>query len=161
MSDESGIPPSGPSVEMLRLIDENLCLAKENSALKYKTLGADRLADEVAALVTRGVIDSRSPVADALLDYREPPRTERSDRLAKLEKEPARIRQALLAEAKCSCSQYGESLADGAGEFDRSESRNPDGSDRYVDGERVWPRIVRHHSWCPIALVNRIIPEER
>lgn len=80
--------------------------------------------------------------------------------ILRLAKEPARIRQALLAEAKCSCSQYGESLSEGAGEFDRSESRNPDGSDRYVDGERVWPRIVRHHSWCPIALVNRIIPRE-
>lgn len=70
-----------------------------------------------------------------------------------------RIRQALLAEARCSCLQYGESVADGAGEFDTSESHNPDGSDRHVNGERVWPRVVRHHSWCPIALVNRVIPE--
>lgn len=43
---------------------------------------AARLADEVAALVRRGVVDSRSPVADALLDFREPPSTARADRLA-------------------------------------------------------------------------------
>lgn len=48
---------------------------------------ADALADEVAALVRRGVIDSRSPAADALLDYREPPSTPRADRLAALEAE--------------------------------------------------------------------------
>lgn len=32
-----------------------------------------------------GLIDARSPAADALLDYREPPTTPRADRLAKLE----------------------------------------------------------------------------
>jgi hypothetical protein len=52
---------------------------------------ADRLADEVDVLIQRKIIDSRSPAADALLDYREPPRTERSDRLAKLEAEIARL----------------------------------------------------------------------
>jgi hypothetical protein len=46
---------------------------------------ADALADEVAALVLRRVIDSRSPAADALLDYREPPSTPRADRIAALE----------------------------------------------------------------------------
>jgi chromosome segregation ATPase len=46
---------------------------------------ADNLADEVAALVTRGVLDARSGAADALLDYRNPPRTPRADRLAALE----------------------------------------------------------------------------
>jgi hypothetical protein len=52
---------------------------------------ADRLADEVAALVRRRVIDSRSPAADALLDYREPPSTPRADRLAALEREVERL----------------------------------------------------------------------
>jgi len=33
---------------------------------------ADALANEVAKLIERGVIDSRSPAADALLDYRDP-----------------------------------------------------------------------------------------
>jgi hypothetical protein len=46
---------------------------------------ADALADEVDVLIQRHVIDFRSPAADALLDYRNPPRTPRSDRLAKLE----------------------------------------------------------------------------
>jgi hypothetical protein len=34
---------------------------------------ADALADEVALLIIRKAIDSRSPAADALLDYRDPP----------------------------------------------------------------------------------------
>jgi hypothetical protein len=48
----------------------------------WNKISADRLADEVAVLVRRGVIDSRSLAADALLDYRDPPFTERSERLA-------------------------------------------------------------------------------
>jgi hypothetical protein len=51
----------------------------------FDQLGADRLADEVAVLVRRRVIDARSPAADALLDYRNPPSTPRADRLADLE----------------------------------------------------------------------------
>jgi hypothetical protein len=46
---------------------------------------ADALADEVAVLVRNRAIDSRSPAADALLDYRNPPSTLRADRLAELE----------------------------------------------------------------------------
>ncbi len=46
---------------------------------------ADALADEVAACVVRRELDSRSPAGDALLDYRNPPTTPRSDRLAALE----------------------------------------------------------------------------
>ncbi len=46
---------------------------------------AEALADEVAVLVRRGVIDARSPAADALLDLRSPPTTPRSERLATLE----------------------------------------------------------------------------
>lgn len=49
---------------------------------------ADALADEVDVLVRRKAIDSRSPAADALLGYRNPPMTERSDRLVKLEAIP-------------------------------------------------------------------------
>ncbi len=56
---------------------------------------ADALADEVAVLVRRKVIDSRSPAADALLDYREPPSTPRADRMAQLEQELDRARIAL------------------------------------------------------------------
>ncbi len=56
---------------------------------------ADALADEVAVLVRRKVIDSRSPAADALRDYREPPSTPRADRMAQLEQELDRARIAL------------------------------------------------------------------
>jgi hypothetical protein len=50
----------------------------------FQFMDAEMLADEVAVLVRKGIVDSRSPVADALLNYRDPPATERSDRLAKL-----------------------------------------------------------------------------
>lgn len=53
---------------------------------------ADRVADEVAVLVRRHVIDSRSPAADALLDYRSPPSSARADRMAALQQENARLR---------------------------------------------------------------------
>ncbi len=63
---------------------------------------ADMLADEVAALVKRRVIDSRSAASDALLRYREDPRTERSDRIAALEAALSAARAALDGErAKC------------------------------------------------------------
>ena len=48
---------------------------------------ADALADEVAVLVRRKVIDPRSPAGDALLDYRDPPSSPRADRLAELERD--------------------------------------------------------------------------
>lgn len=44
---------------------------------------ADALADEVDVLVRRKVIDARSPAADALLDYRNPPSSLRSEAIAK------------------------------------------------------------------------------
>lgn len=49
----------------------------ERDAATLRLLDADALADEVAALVARRAIDSRSPAADALLRYRDPPRTRR------------------------------------------------------------------------------------
>lgn len=52
-----------------------------------------RLADEVAVLVRQRVVDQRSPVADALLDFREPPASERSDRLVTLERDAATLRE--------------------------------------------------------------------
>jgi len=60
-------------------------------------IAADRLADEVASLVARGLLDSRSAAADALLDYREPPRTPRSDRLAEVEQENERLKHGIEA----------------------------------------------------------------
>ncbi len=38
---------------------------------------ADALADAVASLIERGIIGSRSPAGDALLDYRDPPQGDR------------------------------------------------------------------------------------
>lgn len=58
-------------------------------------LAAQHMADEIAVLVRRKVIDSRSPAADALLDYRNPPQSERSDRMVDLEQQLARMRGAL------------------------------------------------------------------
>lgn len=52
---------------------------------------AGRLADEVAVLVRLHNLDSRSPAADALLDYREPPSSPRADRLAELEASRAEL----------------------------------------------------------------------
>ncbi len=51
----------------------------------FKDRAADALADEVAVLVQRKVIDSRSPAADALLDFRNPPMSEHSSRMVTLE----------------------------------------------------------------------------
>ena len=62
--------------------------------LFHAKIGAARLADEVAALVRRGVLDSRSPAADALLDYRNPPSSERADRLAAAEQRVAALTEA-------------------------------------------------------------------
>lgn len=60
-------------------------LTIELARITVRLLTAEDLADEVDALIARRVISERSPAADALLDYRDPPRTERSDRLGKLD----------------------------------------------------------------------------
>lgn len=64
--------------------------------LTFDHIGAARLADEVDVLVRRKVIDSRSPAADALCDYRDPPTSPRSDRMVDTERE----RDAALARVK-------------------------------------------------------------
>lgn len=56
---------------------------------------ADALADEADVLVRRKIVDTRSPVADALLDYRNPPSSARADRLVALEIENTRLRDTL------------------------------------------------------------------
>lgn len=58
-------------------------IARDNGPWTRK--GADRLADEVAVLIRRGVLDARSPAGDALQDYRDPPQTDRADRIASQE----------------------------------------------------------------------------
>ena len=65
---------------------------------------ADRLADEVAALVQRGKLDARSPL-DALLDYRDSPSTPRADRLAQAEAAVEALRARLSAMA---CAEHGD-----------------------------------------------------
>mgnify|MGYP001562521351 CR=1 FL=1 len=79
---------TGPLVTMTdlaRRIDED----RDSRMLRaeQRLLAADRVADEVAALVVNRIIDSRSAAADALLDYRDPPRSPRSDRLGEIESE--------------------------------------------------------------------------
>ena len=91
----------------LRIVDERCNChvaeikrqAKEIESLKiadndahWKILAADVLADEVASLVTCGSMNSRSAAADALLDFRNPPRTERSDRITEQAKEIKQLR---------------------------------------------------------------------
>lgn len=58
----------------------------------FKLRAADALADEVAGLIRRRELDARSPAGDALLDYREPPQTERADRLAAMDQDLGRLR---------------------------------------------------------------------
>lgn len=62
----------------------------------WEKRAADRLADEVNVLVRRKIIDARSPAADALLDYRDPPYTEHSDRMAELERSLEDARAAIV-----------------------------------------------------------------
>lgn len=61
--------------------------------LTFDETAAMRLADEVAVLVRRKVIDARSPAGDALLDFRDPPSTPRADRIARLEAENDELRK--------------------------------------------------------------------
>lgn len=69
-----------------QLVACDKALAERDARILVLTRDAGRLADEVDVLIRTRVIDSRSPAADALLDFREPPSTPRSDRLAKLDK---------------------------------------------------------------------------
>ncbi len=81
--------------------DASAEIAKLRAEVDEKTTrlrDADMLADEVAALVMRRVIDSRSAASDALLRYREEPRTELSDRIAALESALSAARAALDGE---------------------------------------------------------------
>ena len=59
-------------------------------------LDAEALAYEVAVLVRSRAIDPRSPAGDALLCYRDPPSSERADRLAAADRKLGALR--LLAQ---------------------------------------------------------------
>ena len=89
--------PDGERLNALRLRIKVLLVEDDQSVETFDALlahcrvvegrnrDAERLADEVAVLVRRGVLDSRSPAADALLDFRDPPSSPRADRLSELE----------------------------------------------------------------------------
>lgn len=68
---------------------------RQATEMTWKIRAADTLADTVAALVQRKVIDFRSAAADALLDYRDPPRNERTDLLAAAQECIAQLEQQL------------------------------------------------------------------
>lgn len=65
----------------------------------FSQRAAHALADEVDVLIAWHVIDSRSPAADALVDFRSPPRSERSARIADLQREVADLRRQLERKA--------------------------------------------------------------
>lgn len=70
-------------------------MAQEDGMWPLDKRCADALADEVDILVRKKVISSRSPAADALLDYRNPPSSPRSDRMLDLERDLARAHSAI------------------------------------------------------------------
>ena len=74
---EAHSPDAGPDVpcNMRLLLVKAEAQARQSSEARDSVYrrGAERLADEVAALVKAGKLGSRSPAADALLDFRDPP----------------------------------------------------------------------------------------
>lgn len=81
--------PGWAAVRRVLLGGEPAALVVGRSPLAWRA--AEALADEVAALVRRGALDARSPAADALLDFRDPPSSPRADRLASLGGRAARV----------------------------------------------------------------------
>lgn len=83
---------------VLALIERVERAEKERDLAKIRLeRDGGRLADEVAVLVRKRVVDQRSPVADALLDFCEPPASERADRLVALERDNVALRARLQA----------------------------------------------------------------
>lgn len=96
---EAETPPDEVAV-VRRLADslsgaERLAVVSVLAELLRLRRDGGRLGDEVQALIQRKVIDVRSPAGDALLDFRDPPRTERGDRLATVDAEVAELRRML------------------------------------------------------------------
>lgn len=91
-------------VDAIAIADELDDLRAELNELKWKVRAADAMADAVAVLVQIRKIDSRSRAADALLDYRDPPRDERTDAMAIMESE--------LATAKADAERYRVALTE-------------------------------------------------
>ena len=80
-------PPCGGCITCLVRTERAAARERDEARAELARLRRDgeRLADEVAALVRLRELDPRSPVGDALLDYREPPSSPRADRLAAAE----------------------------------------------------------------------------
>ena len=91
--DEEGLVPEFLAIR--EVLAQNGRLRAIETDMLLSLRGAERLADEVAALIQQGRIGSRSAAGDALLDYRNPPRNPRSDRIAELEAENEQLRAAL------------------------------------------------------------------
>ena len=79
----------------LELLEDLINTTKLGSLSPFDRRCADALADEVDILVGRHVLDQRSPAADALLDYRNIPRSQRSARMLSLTDELERVRAQL------------------------------------------------------------------
>lgn len=111
---------------------------------------AGRLADEVQVLIQRRVLDARSPAGDALLDFREPPRSERGDRLVELEdalsaERVEAIRLRLDVEAERARTEMAEQTRDGLLE----ENARLRAALKGLSGEKWWPdRQSRGPCWC-------------
>jgi hypothetical protein len=90
-----GPPGSSPQRDFVQVKERAALVGRLAEVTGFDRIAADRLADEVAVLVVNRRLDSRSAAADALLDYRNPPRSERSDRLAALEETNRELADAL------------------------------------------------------------------
>lgn len=107
--DPDGITPAHVEREVTSLRAE----LSASHSLVIRVRDADRLADEVAVLIRRRMIDARSPVGDALQDFRSPPSTERADRLAMLESELSAFRRAALTDGAGGTEEAGGPKVDG------------------------------------------------
>jgi len=59
--------------------------------------------------------------------------------------------------AGCICLSLGApGFQEGAAAWDNLGCYDEDGNERYIDGDRAWPRVVRHDVRCPVALAAKL-----
>jgi hypothetical protein len=110
-------------------------IASRDEAKTWKDRAAENLADEADVLISRKLISERSPLADALLDFRadpgDGPGTLRSERIAALETDLA----SMALEAKNLHQHLKERTEQLAGEIVRAEKAEAerDSRDRMLD----------------------------
>jgi len=138
---------------------------KSGGSRPFDKRAADRLADEVAVLIRRHVIDARSPAGDALLDFRDPPQSERSDRLWLLEAE----RDALAAKVQAAMAEIGllRDRVDSAREIDRLAARLATAAEM-ADGlyedchdagiDKLGAKAIRDYLHAALAALERQVP---